>query len=720
MDAKVTQLSPDQQMARTLFPKSIAVIGASTNPNKIGGRPIAYCKKYGFDGDIYPINPTSEVVQGLPAYGRLAHVDDTPDLAVIALPAREAVAAVADCAAKGVGTAVVMTSGFAEVGGFGAELQQEMMEIAHAVGMRIVGPNSQGIANFGMGVIASFATMFTSTVPQDGPVAIVSQSGAMSVIPYAILRERGIGVRYAHATGNEADLTIADFTRAAVADPDIKLVLLYFESINDAEGFEAAARIAADRGIPIVAVKAGRTAAGQTAATSHTGALAVPDRVINAFLESCRIWRAQDVRGLVNATELYLADRWPTKRNIAIIANSGASGVMAADLAEEEGLSVAPLTGELKERLNGVLPDFATAGNPIDLTAKLLTDNDLFGNTLATLAEDRVYDLVLATIPNAGDGYDIKGFAKSFAEFGKRTGAVVASVMPQTDARATFHAAGVPSYAYDTDAVAALAQIVGHRELMDRAAAPAADLIEVTLPDGTGPFLDEASSLDLLKDAGIRVPSYRLCRTVDEACAAYAEMGPDVVVKACSEQLPHKSEYGLVTLSIAGEEDLRSRFDWMKNTVIGLGVSFGGIIVAEKVQCLHELALGAQYDPQFGAMVLIGYGGKYIEAMKDYAMLRYPFGSAEVTCAVGRLVMAPVLAGVRGEPRVDLAALGDVAARLGSVVHGAGGHIRSIDLNPLMVGRDGTTFTAADALIEREAVPSRKGHVDGIVTPTDN
>ena len=266
-----------------LAPSSIAIVGASDNPHKVGGRPILYMKRYGYRGAIYPINPGRAEVQGLKAYKAIGEVPVAPDLAVIAVAGDEAVRAVEECAAKGVRVAVVMTSGFGELGAEGKRSQARMAAAAQAAGMRLVGPNCQGLANFATGAVANFSTVFHEIEARDGPVAIVSQSGACSQAIYVLARQRGLDVRHVHATGNEADVTVADLAEEIVREEGVRLVLLYMEAIQRPEVLARAAELARARDLPIVAVKAGRTQSGVQAASSHTGALASEDRVIDAF-----------------------------------------------------------------------------------------------------------------------------------------------------------------------------------------------------------------------------------------------------------------------------------------------------------------------------------------------------------------------------------------------------------------------------------------------------
>ncbi len=259
-------------LAAALAPRSIAVVGASDNPHKVGGRPILYMKRYGYRGAIYPINPGRAEVQGLKAYKAIAETPHAPDLAIIAVAGEEAVRAVEECAERGVQVAVVMTSGFGELGEEGKAAQARMAAAAKAAGMRLVGPNCQGLANFATGAVANFSTVFHEMEGRDGPVAIVSQSGACSQAIYILARQRGLDVRHVHATGNEADVTVADLAEEIVKEDGVRLVLLYMEAIQRPEALARAAEAARARDLPIVAVKAGRTASGVRAASSHTGA----------------------------------------------------------------------------------------------------------------------------------------------------------------------------------------------------------------------------------------------------------------------------------------------------------------------------------------------------------------------------------------------------------------------------------------------------------------
>jgi acyl-CoA synthetase (NDP forming) len=655
----------------------------------------------GYKGRLYPINPNRPEIQGLKAWPSIEALPEAPDLAIVAVPGMGAVAAVAACAKKGVKVAVVITSGFGEIGEEGKRAQEEMVRTARAAGMRIVGPNTQGIANFANGAIATFSTIISEVEPTDGPVGIVSQSGAMSVVPYAFLRKQGIGVRHTHATGNESDLTVADFALAVALDPEVKLLLLYLEAIADPDKLARAAQVARERGLPIVALKAGVSARGAAAASSHTGALATEDRVVDAFFRQHGIYRVPDIRSLVNAADLYLKGWKPGGRRMVAISNSGASCVMAADAAEKHGLTLAQFDEPTRAELRAVLPEFGASGNPIDLTAALLTNSGMFSDILPTLAKHDATDAVFVSLAASGLGYDVPRFVRDCAAFVAETGKPLAVAAPLETTLQQFRAAGLAGFAHDIDAVSALAQFIHHSELVRRPRALPLPFPQVALPRSAGRYLSEADSLTLLSEYGFPAVPFRLCRTGKEAVAAFETLGAPVAVKACSAEIPHKSEHGLVLLNRRTAADTAAAFEEIAGRLAAMKVSDGAVIVAAMRPALHEFVVGARLDPRFGTLVMLGDGGKYVEALPDITLLRYPFTEDDVMERLGTLRIAPLYAGVRGEPPLALGALARLAVRLGALVAGAGGTIASFDLNPVMVGAKDSDTVIVDALLER-------------------
>jgi acyl-CoA synthetase (NDP forming) len=682
-------------LGSALNPASVAIVGASDNPHKVGGRPSLYLKRYGYRGAIYPINPARSTVQGLRAFPRVRDTPEAPELAIVAIAGDEAVSAVEACAARGVKVAVVMTSGFGETGAEGLAKQKQMVEAARKAGMRLIGPNCQGLANFATGMVANFSTIFNELEARDGPVAIVSQSGANSQAIYTLLREKGLSARHVHATGNEADVTVADLAAAVVADPDVRLVLLYMEAIKDPPMLAAAAAEARRRDLPIVALKAGRTASGQKAASSHTGALATEDRVVDAFFERHGIWRAHDPQELVSAAELYLSGRRPRGKRLVFVSNSGASCVMTADYAEREGIPLAEVSPQAKQRLKGVLPAFAALDNPIDITGALLGNPELFGAVLPIVGDDSQSELLLVGLPVAGTGYDVPRFATDLAAFQERYGHAVAIAAPQDSVRRPFTEAGVASFASESEAMDALAQLADHSALLRRPVPP-------RLPSprlgARSHFRNEAESLAMLAQAGLSVIEHRLCREDLEVRAAMDELGAELVVKTCSRDLPHKSDHGLVAIGVG---DPLAEFRRQRERCLALGARFEGVIVARRARGGHELALGARIDPTFGPLVLVGDGGIYLEALKDFRLLIAPFTEEEVLAKIDELRIAPLLRAQRGQPARDVRAFARMAVKLGEAIIAWQGRVASVDVNPVMVFETGAQ--ALDALVESRA-----------------
>src|ERR1700704_2475127 len=684
-------------------PKSVAIIGASENPNKVGGRPVHYLDKFGFKGKIFPINPSRPEVQGHTCYKSLADLPEAPEMVIVAVAGDNAIGAVEDCAAHGVKVAVVMASGFGEVDAVaGKAKERRMVEAAHKAGMRIVGPNSQGLANFGTGAIASFSTMFMDMDRAEGHVAMLSQSGALSTVPVGFLRQRGIGVRHTHATGNDADITVGELAVAVAEDPEVKLLLLYLESIPDKKYLEELAAVALHRDLPIIALKSGRSEAGRQAAQSHPGALANEDRVVDAFFEHHGIWRAPDMRGLVEATELYLKGWKPRGRRLVAISNSGAVCVLTADAATAVGMPMAKLSAETDKKLKGILPSFATTTNPIDLTAALLSNGRLFGDILPVIAEDPAADAFLIGVPVAGPGYDVEAFARDSAAFGKQTGKPLVIAATQRGVADQFASEGLSVFPTVTEAVTALHQFLAHRELMARTLARKAMRAKTGLPaiaSAAMTMLNEADSLALLAARGIPVVPHRLCRSRAEAVAAVGAIGGPVVVKGCSADIAHKSELGLVKLGVSTREEAGEVWTQMEGIIRKHGARFDGVIIAAMAGGRREILIGAHRDPVVGPVVAVGDGGKYVEIFRDTALLLPPFSYDDARRALDRLRIGPLFAGGRGEPPMDVDNLSDAVVRIGELMLDPAAKVMSLDLNPVLLDSAGKGCVVVDAVV---------------------
>jgi acyl-CoA synthetase (NDP forming) len=681
-----------------LCPRSVAVIGASDNPNKVGGRPIHYMTKFGFSGDIYPINPGRSEIQGRRCYPSLDAIGTVPEAAIVAVAGPDAIRAVEQCADMGISSAVVMASGFAETGEEGRALQEQMVRYANDRGMRVVGPNAQGIANFANGAVLNFSTMFMEVAPQDGPIAIVSQSGAASVMPYALLREMGLGVRYLFATGNDSDLGISELTRAVAQDPDIKLILVYVESLGQPEMLAEAAKIARSRGASIVLLKGGSSRRGAAAAASHTGAMVGHDGALDAFLRRHGIWRANDLHELVNAAPLYLQDSVCAAGRTVVMSHSGAVGVMCADAAEKAGLPLTDLSDATRKRLKRILPGFATPNNPLDLTAALMGNDGMYPQVLDVLGQDEQADMFLIGIPVAGPGYDVPALAATTAKFAGTTRKPVVVSAPQETVRNEFAAQRIPVFRTESDAVRALHQYASHRRPISepRSCISNSD-ISLSLQSG---LLGEADSLTLLRQFGLPVVEHVVCADADEAEAAFDRIGVPVVVKGSAANVPHKSEHGLVHLNLKAAAEVRKAAEACLSGLRAMGCAHGQLIVAPMVRGVHEFMLGASVDPVFGPVVMIGEGGTLVEIRRDVVSLLAPFSEEDVTNAIQQLRIFPLFAGYRDKPPMDVSALAKAAVKLGDFAAAHHDRLRSVDMNPVMVMSYDNGVVAVDAIVE--------------------
>jgi acyl-CoA synthetase (NDP forming) len=408
------------------------------------------------------------------------------------------------------------------------------------------------------------------------------------------------------------------------------------------------------------------------------------------------------MRGLVEAAELYLKGWKPKGRRLVAISNSGAVCVLTADAATAVDMPMAKLAPETDRKLKAILPSFATTTNPIDLTAALLSNGRLFGDILPVIAEDPAADAFLVGVPVAGPGYDVEAFARDSAAFGRQTGKPLVIAATQRSVADQFASEGLSVFPTETEAVTALHQFLAHRELMARTLARKALGAKASPPaisaDATT-MLNEADSLALLAARGIPVVPHRLCRSRAEAVAAFAAIGGPVVVKGCSADIAHKSELGLVKLGVGTREEAGEVWAQMESIIRKHGARFDGVIIAAMAGGRREIIIGAHRDPVFGPVVAVGDGGKYVEIFHDTTLLLPPFSKDDAKGALGRLRIAPLFKGVRGEPPMDIDALSDAVVRIGELMLDPAAKVMSLDLNPVLLDSVGKGCVVVDAAV---------------------
>jgi acetate---CoA ligase (ADP-forming) len=690
-------------------PRAIAVVGASDDPVKIGGRPLAFLLRHGYAGRVFPVNPSRATVQGLPAFPSLGAIPEAVDLAIVVVPAERVEESLEAAAAKGVRAAIVFSSGFAEVDAAGRAAQGRLRALAERTGLRIIGPNCQGFAHLPSRLVATFASPFLEPGLATGGIAMVSQSGAMAGMIYEMARAAGLGLNYWVSTGNEADVQAAEILAEVVEDEETRVACCYLEDVKDAGLLREALARAHRRGVPVFVLKSGRSAAGRRAASSHTGALAGEDAVYDAVFADWGAIRCADPAELLALPQAFLRYQ-EAGRRVAILSNSGGLGVISVDLCADLGLTPAEFTEATTAALRAALPDFAAAANPVDLTAQMLTDPGMLTRVLPALEADPGVDAIVFQIALLGAATDLARLVADVAAVAERTRKVVAVSCPQRPVVDAFRAGGVLAFDDPSVALRSLACLARATERrprwLERTTAPRPPLHTAPAPPagrGPGQFLNEWESQRLLAPFGLPLVDTVFVTSAKAAPDAADQLGYPVVVKICAAALPHKSDVGGVALGLPDRAAVAAACRRINAEVRARasGAALEGFLIQRQARGALELALGVKMDPVFGPVVLVGSGGVLIEVLRDFRLLLPPIDAATAEEALRGLRIGGLWDGVRGGAPLDLPAAMDLLQRLGEAARSLAGLVSEIDLNPVLVGRRGEGVTVLDALVKR-------------------
>lgn len=684
-------------------PRSVAVVGASDDATRIGGRPIAYMMDQGFAGTILPVNPNRPKVQGLPAFASVSALPSVPDVAIVAVPGEAAVQAVADLGAKGCRAAIVFTAGFAEVDEAGAAMQDRLVAAARGHGMRILGPNCLGLFNAAVGFYPMFSTSFEQGWPIRGNIGIASQSGAYGTHVFAVSRARGLGTTVCVTTGNESDVSLGEVIGWMAQAPEVEVICAYAEGIRESDRFIAALDLARRNRKPVVMMKVGRSELGGHAAKSHTASIAGDDTITQAVLDEFGVVRAGTTEQMLDIA--YAASRriYPARNSLGVITVSGGAGVLISDAAEAAGIPMPPMPDDAQAKLKSLI-SFSAPRNPVDCTAQAVNQTEMFEHFLETTAEAGGYASMMVFLTQTGGSTTmapkLRPYLKKAREkFSDRLW--VLSVIASADKVKGYEEDGYLVFEDPTRAVAAI-------EAMGRFgaafAAPPAEEIpvpEVTLPATTP---TEAEGKRILAQAGVPAVPEKACASVAEAVAAADSFGYPVVGKILSPDILHKSEIGGVILDLANADAVREAHATLlaRAAERAPGARIEGVLIAKQIKGAVEMALGVARDPVFGPVAMVGLGGVFIEILKDVSFRRCPFSEAEAEKMVRSLKGFPLLDGARGRPKADVKALAGALAALSRFAAGAGDRLLSVDVNPLLVLPEGQGAFAADAVIEVE------------------
>lgn len=713
----------DMAMRALLHPRRIAIYGASTKPG-FANNIQAGLKRSGYAGEVLPINPRYDAILGLPAYPALDATPDGADLAVIVLPNHLVMPALEDCARNGVGAVNIITSGYGERPGDteGSARQRALIDFVARTGIRLVGPNC-------LGNISVPAKMLATSGPypplRPGPISLALQSGLLAYSIVLPLHDRGVGFTYVVTCGNEADLGVADFIRYYAADGHTRVIGCFVEQFRQPEKFLAAVDFAAERDIPVMVLKIGRSEGGRRAALAHTGSLVGADDIAAAVLRRHGVTRVTSLDDLNEALCLFHTGKRPRGSGVASAFVSGGAAGLVADLGADAGLSFPHLAPETQERLTRVIPPYGTVGNPLDYTGQAAQQPEILAGSLAALAEDPAIDTIvygraypakldLATpigeiLERAVAAYPDTLFVVMSLVTGELKHAASPDVVPQ---RPVTTLDGIPFLQGTEASLKAIAALMRYAEFQrgrlattrpSRAPSAAAARARALIAAANGAPMVEREAKRLLSLYDIAVPDERLATDADAAARAARELGYPVVLKIESPDLPHKSEAGGVLLGLTDEAAVRAGFQRVLASARAYkpDATVHGVLVQRQVSGGREVMLGMVRDPSFGPAIAVGLGGIFTETLGDTVLGIPPLSRQDARDMLAALRGAPILEGraARGGSPSDLTAVAAVIERFSRLCVDVGDIVQAIDVNPVLVGAPGEGARAVDCLV---------------------
>ena len=690
-------------IACLIHPRHVAVIGASGDQSKTSGRPIAYLQKHGYKGVIYPVNPRSSTIAGLTSYPDIARLPQAPDVAIVLLGPERATDAVRELAARGTPAAIVLASGYAEIGAEGAQRQRELKQAAGA--MRLLGPNAIGLVNLTDGIMLSASgALEVDNIPQ-GRIAVVSQSGGILGSLLSRAAGRGVGFSKLISTGNEADLEVSDFIDYLADDPATSVIALYIEGLRAPDRFRSAALKAARAGKPIVVFKVGRSESGERAAVSHTGALAGADRMYDVFFRQLGVTRVYKFEDLVDVP-IALAQARPLRgQRVAILTSTGGAGTLVADACGLEGFDTPPPDAATVQRLAALQnSEFAASDrNPIDLTLAGLKP-DLFCSMVGALLASDSYDALIVIAGSSALGQPDLVANAVLDNLGVSDKPVLVYMSPHAPHIVKhLNGRGVPTFSSPESCAAALAALWQQKCIAQAGVASASSHRVVAAPDLIAQFkpgaLNEAEAKEVFAAYGVPGVRELVAATPAQAGDAARELGGRVVLKVLSREIAHKSEVGGVRVGLDAEDVAAAGTQMLAEVRAASGIHPEGLLVQEMLQGGVELILGFHRDPQLGPAILLGMGGVTAELLKDTTLRLLPIGPADALAMVRELKTFALLDGYRSRPRCDIDGLVAAILAFATMTQSLGERLVEAEINPLFVLPQGQGVRAADGLM---------------------
>lgn len=683
-------------------PASIAIIGASPDSKKIGGRPLSYLQNYGYKGQIYPINPKYEEINGLKCYGDILQIKEQVDVTVIALPSSAVIENLEKCGQQGVKSVVIFSAGFGEVGEEGEKEQQKIVEIAKQYGMRILGPNCLGLFNVKSGFYGTFSTIIEDEQPLESNIGFVSQSGAFGSHVFTLARQQNIGFSSFIATGNEADVDVADCIEFLATDPNTDVIACYMEGVKDGNKLIRAFKLARENNKPVIALKVGTTEVGMKAAMSHTGSIVGSDAVFDTVFNQSGVYRATTIDEFLDVT--YAASQLPSPQGerVAVFTISGGVGIMLADQLAERGFTLPETPNNVKEKLKEILP-IAGISNPIDTTAQISYIPTLLEDFMDSVLSSGQYDAAVIFLGFAGLKHDsIKDRIETLRKMKDKFPHIpqIPVTINSPESSLAFRNAGVPVVQDPTRAVIALKALRDFELFKTKVMEVETPKLNIDLTGLQGE-LTEYTSKKFLQQFDLPVTKEQLATTEQEVVEIIKDFTFPLVLKGMSPQILHKTEKGLVSLNITSLEQAVSEFHKLKGIIDATAdADFEGVLIQEMIKGnFVEMFVGSKKDPIFGQMVIVGLGGIYIEVLKDVSMRKAPVSIDQAKEMILELNVSQILQAYRGKEARDIEALSKVISDFSKVIANAEDDISEADLNPIMVFDQGQGVKIADSLI---------------------
>ncbi|MCG2721663.1 MAG: acetate--CoA ligase [Thermodesulfovibrionales bacterium] len=684
-------------------PKSIAVIGASRTPGKVGFDILKNIIQYDYEGRVYPINPSADEILGKKSYPSLADVPDSVELAVVVVPAKNVLEVIEQCGKKKIGSAIIITAGFKESGVEGARLEHELVYRAAEAGVRFVGPNCLGIIDTHAKMNASFA----AGMPAQGGIGFFSQSGALCLAVLDRALPDGIGFSKFISMGNKADITDTDIMRALAEDENTKVILGYIEGVSDGKKFmEVASEVSKKK--PLIILKSGTTSSGAKAASSHTGALAGREATFDAAFRQSGVIRAYTLKDIFNFALAFASQPLPKGPYIAIITNSGGPGILAADACDKSDLQLVTLHKETIDKLREFLPPVASFYNPIDILGD--SGAERYEKTLQLVLQDSSIQGVLvlltptATVDVASTARKVSYVSQFFEKpvmtsfMGKKSIESASRILMNNN---------IPNYEYPEEAVAAYHAMYRYHAWIKKPPKTftninvrkngVAAIFEKVKQENRERFTDEEIH-EVLETYGFRQPKGLFARTSEEAVAAAKRIGYPVVMKIMSPQVVHKSDIGGVRKNLNNKKDIENAFFEITTHVRNIlpAATIYGVLIQEMIPPGKEVIIGITKDPQFGHMIMFGLGGIYVEVLRDISFRIVPLSNEDVHEMVREIKTFPLLRGVRGEAETDIGAIEQSLLSFNQLAMDFPKIIEA-DINPLLAHTRGKGVIAIDA-----------------------